>query len=94
MVVTTEVRSDEAIRKLKERRNLVADKIRIETYPIISSSKTYVRTEYRAPKSSTVDLGLEYAYAFNLKKGYYEVNAKDSSTQKLKWTSMVQCEEY
>jgi hypothetical protein len=94
LVVTTVVRSDEAIKKLKDKRNLVADKIRMETYPIISSSKTYIRTDYMKPKSNNIDLGLEYAYTFNLKEGYFEISAKDANTQKLKFTSMSQCEVY
>ena len=93
-VVVTGVRSDEAIKKLKDKRNLVVEKIRMETYSIISSSKTYVQTAFNKLNIRNIDMGIEYAYSFNLKEGYIEISAKDSNTQKLKNTYRVQCEEY
>ena len=91
-VVTTDIRSDESIKEAKERHNIVISKIRIETYPIISSSNTFIRTAYAKPKSNHVDLGQEYAYVFNLKEGYFEINTRNSDTQRIVSTSMSKCE--
>ena len=93
-VVTTDIRSDESIKEAKERHNIVISKIRIETYPIISSSNTFIRTAYAKPKSNHVDLGQEYAYVFNLKEGYFEINTRNSDTQRIVSTSMSKCEKY
>ncbi len=92
--VWTAVRSSEAIKKLKDKRNLVAKKITMETYSITSSSKTYVQTAFNKHFIKNIDMGIEYAYSFNLKDGYIETSQKNSSTQKLEDTYATQCEKY
>ena len=94
IVISTLVRSDEAIKKLKDKRNLVAKKIRMETYSITSSSKTYVQTAFNKYFIRNIDMGIEYAYTFNLKDGYIETSQKNSVTQKLEKTHTTQCEKY
>ena len=93
-VVMTNIRSDEAIKKLKDKRDLVAKKIRMETYSITSSSKTYVQTAFNKFFIKNIDMGIEYAYSFNLKDGYIETSQKNSGTQKLEKTFATQCEKY
>lgn len=94
IVISTIVRSDEAIKKLKDKRDLVAKKIRMETYSITSSSKTYVQTGFNKHFIRNINTGIEYAYTFNLKDGYIEISQKNSSTQKLENTYATQCEKY
>ena len=53
---------------------------------------TFIRTAYAKPKSNHVDLGQEYAYVFNLKEGYFEINTRNSDTQRIVSTSMSKCE--
>ena len=93
-VVMTTIRSDEAIKKLKDKRDLVAKKIRMETYSITSSSKTYVQTAFNKFLIRDIDMGIAYAYSFNLQDGYIEISQKNSSTQKLENTYATQCEKY
>ena len=93
LATITEVRSEEALKKLKELHNVIASKIRIDTYPIVTSSKTYIGTDYMVPKSSS-DVRTEYSYTFNLKEGYVEINARNVDTLKMRFTSIWQCENY
>ena len=94
IVISTGVRSDEALKKLKDKHNVVSEKTTMETFSIISSSNTYVQTAFNKLKFGNVDMGIEFAHSFNLKEGYIESKQKDSLTQKLKNTYIVKCEEY
>ena len=94
VVITTYGRSEEAIKRLEERHNIITPRIKIDTYPIISSSKKYIRTDYMKPKSDHKDMGIEYSYTFNLENGTFEINARDSDTHKMDYSSLSQCEVY
>jgi len=94
VVITTYGRSDEAIKRIEERHNIISPRIKIDTYPIISSSKKYIRTDYMKPKSDHKDMGTEYSYTFNLESGTFEINARDSDTHKMDYSSLSQCEVY
>ena len=95
VVNTIFVRSDENVKKLKELHNVNSSKFRIDSYPIVSSSKTYIRTDYRISKSGNwVDETMEYSYTFNLKEGFVEINHRYADTHKMSYTGIWQCEEY
>ena len=91
VVISTGVWKDKALKEFKEKFNKIVNKYRVDTYPIASSSKTYVQTAYITPDWN--EMRHKIAYVFDLKKGYLESTNKEISG-KIFSTNKMHCEKY